>query len=128
MKQESKQKVNVDVTNTILFQFYHACDANHVYQLCILEYGTLAFCDFFGSVLSFYAVLVVNAKIPEAARTFLLMSGAMLIATFQNEDRHSDLSHILPLAVAGAIMLGSWVSSVVHFFRTSCLVMNWARL
>ena len=97
-------------TTTILFQFYHACDTNRVHQLCIMHYDTLAFCDFFGSVLSFYAVLITNAKIPEDLRTCLLMSGAMVIATLQNEDRFNNVAHILPLVVAGLVMIVSWVS------------------
>ena len=102
-----------------VLQFYHACDANHVYQLCIMDYGTLAFCDFFGSVLSFYAVLIFNAKIPKEFRTFLLLSGAMVIAVFQDQDRHNDLEHVLPLVTAGFIMVVSWVSCGASFSWSS---------
>lgn len=95
--------------NLFFSSFYHACDASRLYQLCIMDYDTLAFSDFFGSVMSFYAVLAFMARMPEKARTFLLLSGAMVIAMFQDNNRHNDLFHVLPLVFIGIIMLGSWI-------------------
>jgi 4-hydroxybenzoate polyprenyltransferase len=99
-----------------ILQFYHACDTNHVYQLCILNYGALAFSDFFGSVLSFFAVLTSMCRIPGIAQTFLLVCGALVIATFQDNDRHNELSHILPLVAIGLILVGSWVGILFILF------------
>ncbi|XP_076440560.1 post-GPI attachment to proteins factor 6-like [Babylonia areolata] len=94
--------------NAFFSAFYHACDASPVFKLCIMDYNTLAFCDFFGSILSFYSILLFMARIPDRCRAFLLVTGALVIAVFMNSDRHNDLVHIMPLVVAGVVLIISW--------------------
>lgn len=94
--------------NFFFSAFYHACDASHVYQLCITDYDALQFCDFFGSELSFWGVLLTMARIPEGVRTFLLVSGAMVIALLEADARHNDLALVAPIVVAGLIVVASW--------------------
>ncbi|KAK7504007.1 hypothetical protein BaRGS_00004739, partial [Batillaria attramentaria] len=89
--------------------FYHACDASHVYQTCITHYDSLQFCDFFGSVLSFWALLMTMARVKEGARTFLLLAGAMVIAVFQDSERLDVGATVGPIAVAAAILVASWL-------------------
>lgn len=55
------------------------------------------------------------ARLPERAYTFLLIGGALVIAVFQNSNRHGDVPHILPVAIAGFILIVSWVSWAVRF-------------
>ena len=92
-----------------VLQFYHACDVDSVYRKCIMPYSVLAFGDFFGSVASFFTVLVTMARVPEALRTFLLVVGLVTIATCEDRNRHNVLSQILPLVLAGVVMVISWV-------------------
>ncbi|KAK7100248.1 hypothetical protein V1264_023233 [Littorina saxatilis] len=95
--------------NSFFSAFYHACDTSKVYQLCIMNYGTLAFCDFFGSLLSFYSLFLTMARISDTLRTFLLMSGALIISVFVTEDRHNEAFQLTPLFVSGIVLVVSWV-------------------
>ncbi|KAL8617382.1 hypothetical protein ACOMHN_050319 [Nucella lapillus] len=88
---------------------YHACDTSKVFRWCLMDYNTLAFSDFLGSVLSFYAILLYMARVPDCCRAFLLLAGTLIIVVSQNDDRHNNLAHIWPLVVAGLILIFSWV-------------------
>ncbi len=47
----------------ISLQFYHACDQPGVTVMCIMDYDTLQFCDFLGSVVSVWVTIVCMARL-----------------------------------------------------------------
>ncbi|PVD22891.1 hypothetical protein C0Q70_16150 [Pomacea canaliculata] len=114
-------------TFTFFFStFYHACDTNEVYGLCITDYDTLSFCDFLGSVLSFWALLVTMARVRESWRTLLLMCGALVVAAVQSDEneRHNTVAHVILVAVAGLVLVISWG---LEMRRRRSLFPSWRR-
>ncbi|KAK3793150.1 hypothetical protein RRG08_024981 [Elysia crispata] len=94
--------------NMFFSTFYHACDTSRIYQLCILEYNTLSFADFFASLMSFWVTLMAMARLKAYGRALLHVCGAVLIALGEVHNRHGLLEQMLPLAVGIAVMLLSW--------------------
>lgn len=45
------------------WQFYHACDQPGVAVLCIMDYDTLQYCDFLGSVVSIWVTILCMARL-----------------------------------------------------------------
>ncbi|KAG9470275.1 hypothetical protein GDO78_018333 [Eleutherodactylus coqui] len=43
--------------------FYHACDQPGVTVMCIMDYDTLQFCDFFGSVVAIWVTILCMARL-----------------------------------------------------------------
>ncbi|GFO13355.1 transmembrane protein 8a [Plakobranchus ocellatus] len=98
----------VYIYNMFFSTFYHACDTSRIYQLCILEYNTLSFADFFASLMSFWVTLMAMAYVPAYPRAVLHVCGAVLIALGEVHNRHGLLEQMLPLVVGIAVMLLSW--------------------
>ncbi|RXN06414.1 transmembrane 8B-like protein [Labeo rohita] len=48
--------------------FYHACDQPGVTVMCIMDYDTLQFCDFLGSVVSVWVTIVCMARLQEPVK------------------------------------------------------------
>lgn len=46
-------------------QFYHACDQPGQAVLCIMDYDTLQYCDFLGSVCSIWVTILCMARISD---------------------------------------------------------------
>ncbi|GFS13563.1 transmembrane protein 8B [Elysia marginata] len=94
--------------NMFFSTFYHACDTSRIYQLCILEYNTLSFADFFASLMSFWVTLMAMARLPAYPRALLHVCGAVLIALGEVHNRHGLIEQMLPLALGIAVMFLSW--------------------
>ena len=90
--------------------FYHACDQPGVVVYCLLPYDTLQFCDFFASIAAiwFTLVLVARTDFPKVD-SWLASAGFLVIATLVSYDRFSLWSFTVPLLLAMAVVLASWV-------------------
>jgi len=94
-----------------MFQFYHACDTNdttHHYRT--MKYDVLSFCDFLGSIMSFWVTILAMARLSRPVRSFFHMSGALCLALGVEYDRHGLWVFVIPAATGVAIMAISWVS------------------
>lgn len=57
-------------------QFYHACDQPGVAVLCIMDYDTLQFCDFLGSVVSIWVTVLCMARVKKILKYVRLPGGS----------------------------------------------------
>ncbi|KAG7246909.1 hypothetical protein CRUP_038267, partial [Coryphaenoides rupestris] len=48
--------------------FYHACDQPGVAVMCIMDYDTLQFCDFLGSVCSIWVTVLCMARVRDTLK------------------------------------------------------------
>ncbi|XP_005105280.1 post-GPI attachment to proteins factor 6 [Aplysia californica] len=94
--------------NMFFSTFYHACDTDHVYSLCIMPYNALSFGDFFASLLSFWVTLLAMARIPTGVRSFFHMLGALFISVGEVYNRHGLLEQLLPILGGVVIVVVSW--------------------
>ncbi|XP_064605252.1 transmembrane protein 8B-like isoform X2 [Liolophura sinensis] len=89
--------------------FYHACDTSSVYTFCMMDYNVLSYCDFYGSILSFWVTLLAMARLPSKMRSFLHMAGALGLALGVEYDRHGLWVFVAPAACGIVVMAISWV-------------------
>ncbi|XP_013412109.1 post-GPI attachment to proteins factor 6 isoform X2 [Lingula anatina] len=95
--------------NMFFSTFYHACDRNRLYTWCLMKYDTLSFCDFYGSIMSFWVTIIIMARLPDEAKWFLHMLGALGISIGVEYDRYSLPAFIVPFAIAAVVTFGSWM-------------------
>ncbi|KAL5020916.1 hypothetical protein ScPMuIL_000071 [Solemya velum] len=89
--------------------FYHACDADKVLHFCLMKYSVMSYCDFYGSILSFWVTILAMARISVNLRSFLHMAGALLLAVGVEYDRHGLWVFVAPAGIALAVMVTSWI-------------------
>ncbi|GAB1609929.1 hypothetical protein Ahia01_001278800, partial [Argonauta hians] len=87
---------------------YHACDASNLYKYCLLKYDVLSFSDFLGSYLAVWVTLMVMARLPDAVRTILDLTGALFVALAVTYDKHSLFLNIFPLSLGLVVVLITW--------------------
>ena len=89
---------------------YHACDQPGSFSFCILPYGALQFCDFFGSLCALWFTLVLIARTPcnELNQSFNVF-GCLLIATLVLYDRFSLITYLFPFLIGTSFMFFSWI-------------------
>ncbi|KAK2822051.1 hypothetical protein Q5P01_022116 [Channa striata] len=104
--------------------FYHACDQPGVAVLCIMDYDTLQYCDFLGSVCSFWVTILCMARVKEAKYT-LFMLGALLIAMSMQLDRKGLWNLLGPILCALVFMVATWVYRGAR--RRHCYPPSWQR-
>ncbi|XP_067385123.1 post-GPI attachment to proteins factor 6 isoform X2 [Channa argus] len=111
---------------TMVFStFYHACDQPGVAVLCIMDYNTLQYCDFLGSVCSFWVTILCMARVKETFKYTLFMLGALLIAMSMQLDRKGLWNLLGPILCALLFMVTTWVYRGAR--RRHCYPPSWKR-
>ncbi|XP_040911917.1 post-GPI attachment to proteins factor 6 [Toxotes jaculatrix] len=105
--------------------FYHACDQPGVAVLCIMDYDTLQYCDFLGSVCSIWVTILCMARIRDTFKYTLFMLGTLLIAMSMQLDRKGLWNLVGPVLCALLIMVTAWVYRGVR--RRHCYPPSWQR-
>uniref|UniRef100_A0A8P4K3M3 EGF-like domain-containing protein n=1 Tax=Dicentrarchus labrax TaxID=13489 RepID=A0A8P4K3M3_DICLA len=105
--------------------FYHACDQPGIAVLCIMDYDTLQYCDFLGSVCSIWVTILCMARIRDAFKYTLFMLGALLIAMSMQLDRKGLWNLLGPVLCAILFMVAAWVYQGVR--RRHCYPPSWKR-
>lgn len=127
------------------FQFYHACDQPGVTVMCIMDYDTLQYCDFLGSVCSIWVTLLCMARITDTIKYVrpptrgrclreevpltgvscvqaLFILGTLLIAMSMQLDRKGLWNLLGPILCALLIMVAAWVSPALSSKRVCDLL------
>ncbi|XP_078274524.1 post-GPI attachment to proteins factor 6 [Rhinoraja longicauda] len=111
---------------TMVFStFYHACDQPGVAVMCIMEYDTLQYCDFLGSVLSVWVTVLCMARLKSQLKYVLFILGSLLIAMSMQLDRRGLWNLLGPCLFAVSVMAAAWVSQCVK--RRHCYPPTWKR-
>lgn len=111
---------------TMVFStFYHACDQPGIAVMCIMEYDTLQYCDFLGSVLSVWVTVLCMARLKSQLKYVLFILGSLLIAMSMQLDRRGLWNLLGPCLFAILVMLAAWVSQCVR--RRHCYPPTWKR-
>ncbi|XP_029380904.1 post-GPI attachment to proteins factor 6 [Echeneis naucrates] len=105
--------------------FYHACDQPGIAVLCIMDYDTLQYCDFLGSICSIWVTILCMARIRHVFKYTLFMLGALLIAMSMQLDRKGLWNLLGPILCAVLIMITTWVYRGVN--RRHCYPPSWRR-
>lgn len=105
--------------------FYHACDQPGVAVMCIMDYDTLQYCDFLGSVCSIWVTILCMARIKDTFKYTLFMLGALLIAMSMQLDRKGLWNLLGPVLCAIMFMVSAWVYRGVR--RRHCYPPSWQR-
>ncbi|XP_056452898.1 post-GPI attachment to proteins factor 6 isoform X1 [Gadus chalcogrammus] len=111
---------------TLFFStFYHACDQPGVAVMCIMDYDTLQFCDFLGSVCSIWVTLLCMARVRDTLKYTLFVLGALLIAMSMQLDRRGLWNMLGPVLCAVLALVIAWVYRGVR--RRHCYPPSWRR-
>ncbi|XP_038619685.1 post-GPI attachment to proteins factor 6 [Tachyglossus aculeatus] len=113
-------------TYTMFFStFYHACDQPGVAVLCIMDYDTLQYCDFLGSVVSIWVTVLCMARLKRLVKYVLFVLGTLVIAMSMQLDRRGIWNMLGPCLFALTIMISAWVYRGAQ--RRSCYPSSWKR-
>lgn len=105
--------------------FYHACDQPGVTVMCIMDYDTLQYCDFLGSVSSIWVTILCMARVKDIFKYMLFMLGTLVIAMSMQLDRRGMWNMLGPCLCAGLAMIAAWVYRGVQ--RRQCYPTTWKR-
>nr|XP_015216079.1 PREDICTED: transmembrane protein 8A [Lepisosteus oculatus] len=105
--------------------FYHACDQPGVTVLCIMDYDTLQYCDFLGSVCSIWVTILCMARIKDTFKYTLFMLGTLIIAMSMQLDRRGLWNLLGPVLCAVLAMVAAWIYRGVR--RRQCYPKTWKR-
>ncbi|XP_041318252.1 post-GPI attachment to proteins factor 6 isoform X2 [Pyrgilauda ruficollis] len=113
-------------TYTMFFStFYHACDQPGVAVMCIMDYDTLQYCDFLGSVVSIWVTILCMARLKKILKYVLFILGTLLIAMSLQLDRRGVWNMMGPCLFALLIMVTAWVHHGAK--RRHCYPSSWKR-
>ncbi|KFU88014.1 Transmembrane protein 8A, partial [Chaetura pelagica] len=113
-------------TYTMFFStFYHACDQPGVAVMCIMDYDTLQYCDFLGSVVSIWVTILCMSRVKKILKYVLFLLGTLLIAMSLQLDRSGVWNMMGPCLFALIIMIAAWVYHGVK--RRGCYPSSWKR-
>ncbi|XP_068885627.1 post-GPI attachment to proteins factor 6 isoform X2 [Aphelocoma coerulescens] len=113
-------------TYTMFFStFYHACDQPGVAVMCIMDYDTLQYCDFLGSVVSIWVTILCMARVKKILKYVLFILGTLLIAMSLQLDRRGVWNMMGPCLFALVIMVTAWVHHGAK--RRHCYPSSWKR-
>ncbi|XP_074135917.1 post-GPI attachment to proteins factor 6 isoform X2 [Sminthopsis crassicaudata] len=105
--------------------FYHACDQPGVAVLCIMDYDTLQYCDFLGSVVSIWVTILCMSRVKTFVKYVLFVLGTLIIAMSLQLDRRGIWNMMGPCLFALIIMISMWVYRCIH--RHHCYPTSWKR-
>ncbi|KAJ8363927.1 hypothetical protein SKAU_G00127580 [Synaphobranchus kaupii] len=105
--------------------FYHACDQPGVTVLCIMDYDTLQYCDFLGSVSSIWVTILCMSRVKETFKYMLFMLGTLIIAMSMQLDRKGLWNMLGPTLCAVLAMVAAWIYRGVK--RKQCYPTTWKR-
>nr|XP_056722216.1 post-GPI attachment to proteins factor 6 [Euleptes europaea] len=105
--------------------FYHACDQPGGAVLCIMDYDTLQFCDFLGSVVSIWVTILCMAQLKKMQKNILGVVGTLFIAMSLQLDRRGVWNMMGPCLFAFIVMISVWVYRGVK--RHRCYPPSWKR-
>ncbi|KAG8433395.1 hypothetical protein GDO86_017611 [Hymenochirus boettgeri] len=111
--------------NMFFSTFYHACDQPGEAVMCIMDYDTLQYCDFFGSVVSIWVTVLCMARLQHIVKYVLFMLGTLLIGMSMQLDRRGIWNMMGPCLFALVILVISWTYRGVR--RHRCYPPNWKR-
>ncbi|CAM5087014.1 unnamed protein product [Natator depressus] len=113
-------------TYTMFFStFYHACDQPGVAVMCIMDYDTLQYCDFLGSVVAIWVTILCMARVKKILKYVLFVLGTLLIAMSLQLDRRGIWNMMGPCLFALIVMIMAWVYHGVK--RRHCYPTSWKR-
>ncbi|XP_070617676.1 post-GPI attachment to proteins factor 6 isoform X2 [Erythrolamprus reginae] len=113
-------------TFTMFFStFYHACDQPGIAVMCIMDYDTLQFCDFLGSVVSIWVTILCMAQVEPILKYVLCVLGTLVIAMSLQLDRRGVWNMMGPCVFALTIMASIWVYRGIS--RRRCYPPSWKR-
>uniref|UniRef100_A0A8C5S9C2 Post-GPI attachment to proteins 6 n=1 Tax=Laticauda laticaudata TaxID=8630 RepID=A0A8C5S9C2_LATLA len=113
-------------TFTMFFStFYHACDQSGIAVMCIMDYDTLQFCDFLGSVVSIWVTILCMAQVKKILKYVLCMLGTLVIAMSLQLDRRGVWNMMGPCVFALTVMASIWVYRGISQRR--CYPPSWKR-
>ncbi|XP_077130394.1 post-GPI attachment to proteins factor 6 [Ranitomeya variabilis] len=105
--------------------FYHACDQPGVTVMCIMDYDTLQFCDFFGSVVAIWVTILCMARLKKIYKYVLFMLGTLVIAMSMQLDRRGIWNMLGPCLFALILLVIVWTTRGVK--RRHCYPPSWRR-
>ncbi|XP_018594113.2 post-GPI attachment to proteins factor 6 isoform X1 [Scleropages formosus] len=105
--------------------FYHACDQPGVTVMCIMDYDTLQYCDFLGSLTSIWVTILCMSRFKDIYKYTLFMLGALIIAMSMQLDRRGMWNMLGPILFALLVMVLAWVYRGVK--RRQCYPTTWKR-
>ncbi|KAJ8413570.1 hypothetical protein AAFF_G00080770 [Aldrovandia affinis] len=105
--------------------FYHACDQPGITVMCIMDYDTLQYCDFLGSVSSIWVTILCMSRVKETFKYMLFMLGTLIIAMSMQLDRRGLWNMLGPILCAVLAMVAAWVYRGVK--RRQCYPTTWKR-
>ncbi|KAE8578774.1 hypothetical protein XENTR_v10023767 [Xenopus tropicalis] len=111
--------------NMFFSTFYHACDQPGEAVMCIMDYDTLQYCDFFGSVVSIWVTILCMARLKQHLKYVLFMLGTLLIALSMQLDRRGIWNMLGPCLFALVILVIAWTYRGVR--RRHCYPPSWKR-
>lgn len=97
------------LATTVFSTLYHACDSGRV---CVMNYDTLQFCDFYASFMSILLTLIAMAKLNPKLTSTSHMIGAFFVAFAAKYDRFSLWAVLVPLSSGLVVVLLSWGSKM----------------
>ncbi|XP_044159835.1 post-GPI attachment to proteins factor 6 [Bufo gargarizans] len=113
-------------TYTMFFStFYHACDQPGVTVMCIMDYDTLQFCDFFGSVVAIWVTILCMARLKKCIKYVLFMLGTLVIAMSMQLNRSGIWNMLGPCLFALILLVIAWTTRGVR--RRHCYPPSWRR-
>uniref|UniRef100_A0A8D0LBM9 Post-GPI attachment to proteins 6 n=1 Tax=Sphenodon punctatus TaxID=8508 RepID=A0A8D0LBM9_SPHPU len=99
--------------------FYHACDQPGVAVMCIMDYDTLQYCDFLGSVVSIWVTILCMSRVKKILKYVLFVLGILIIAMSLQLDRKGIWNMMGPCLFALVILATAWVVKRCHCYPSS---------
>ncbi|KAG8539439.1 hypothetical protein GDO81_020910 [Engystomops pustulosus] len=93
--------------------------------MCIMDYDTLQFCDFFGSVVAIWVTILCMARLRKFIKYVLFMLGTLVIAMSMQLDRRGIWNMLGPCLFALILLVIAWTTRGVR--RRRCYPPSWQR-